>query len=92
LRYASITQGNQIKEENKMDTMPTYNPKTDTALGAALAFHEYLLECEYRTNEAREKRDALILEAHAQGKSAYRIAMALGVAESTVGRIIEKRR
>jgi hypothetical protein len=74
-----------------MDKMPTYNAETDTPLGAALAFHEYVTEYGARAEAARKKRDMLIVMANREGVSAYRISKALGVAESTVGRIIGKR-
>jgi DNA-binding NarL/FixJ family response regulator len=70
-----------------MDKMPTHNPKTDTALGSAQAFHEYLIDHEEKAEGARKKRDALIIQARSDGVTAYRIAKALGLAESTVGRI-----
>lgn len=41
--------------------------------------------------QVRAQRDAVIADAAAQGLSAYRVAHTLGVAESTVGRILSKR-
>lgn len=39
---------------------------------------------------ARADRDAAIIAAHQEGVTAYRIAKALGLAESTIGRIIKR--
>lgn len=41
-------------------------------------------------SEMRASRDESIIEAHKEGVTAYRIAKALGIAESTIGRIIKR--
>lgn len=52
--------------------------------------HEHLLDLERQVEEVRARRDELIVLANEGGMTAYRIAKALGLAESTVGRIIAK--
>ena len=73
-----------------MDSMPTYNPATDTAMGAALALQEYLDDLGSAAGAAMSLRDKAIRDARKEGVTAYRISKALGIAESTVGRIVSR--
>jgi hypothetical protein len=73
-----------------MEAMPTYNPATDTAIGAATALQEYIYELGQLAGDAQKLRDTLIIKAHSEGVTAYRLSKALGIAESTVGRIVNK--
>jgi hypothetical protein len=73
-----------------MEKMPTYNPATDTALGAATALQEYINDLGQLADKAHKLRDTLIIKAHSEGVTAYRLSKALGIAESTVGRIVNR--
>jgi len=85
-----ITNNNRFEKENPMDSMPTYNKATDTALGAALALQEYLDDLGSKAGAAMTLRDKAIRDAHNEGVTAYRISKSLGIAESTVGRIVNR--
>lgn len=61
---------------------------TDTLLAHLDGAHRGLVHAEAAATQARARRDILVRKASAAGVSAYRIAKILGVAESTIGRII----
>jgi DNA-binding NarL/FixJ family response regulator len=54
--------------------------------------HTRTIQAERAAADARSERDALVREASAAGITAYRIAKRLGVAESTIGRILKPTR
>ena len=58
----------------------------DKLIGAQSA----LDAAEAAASEARQARDAAILEAHAGGVSMYRIAQVLGISQQAVGKIVQR--
>lgn len=59
------------------------------SLNEAVEAHQALTALEAKADKAREARNAAVIAAHENGETAYRIAKALDLAESTIGRIIK---
>lgn len=68
----------------------TWATDTDILVAQLAGAHAGLERAERAATQARARRDTLVREAAAAGVSAYRIAKRLGVAESTVGRILSR--
>jgi IS30 family transposase len=56
----------------------------------AVEAHKAFTALKAQAAAAQDARNAAIIKAHQEGVTAYRIAKALGVAESTIGRIIQR--
>lgn len=68
----------------------TWADDADLRLARVAGAHAGLERAERAAAQARARRDTLVRETAAAGVSAYRIAKRLGVAESTVGRILAR--
>lgn len=71
------------------DLAEDWERNTDALLYEASAGQSALTRAENELHQARSRRNAAILAASKAGISAYKIAKTLGIAESTVGRLLK---